>query len=125
MSTRLPACCSAWSPPRRGAPPSLAAGLCRRARRSKRGCASVQRYSCGVAKYNEFAAAEPALAKAKVGSQHRGNAISDFTRDAFDEGSSSHAIKEAATYGGLLELRRRNIETYADRRLEGFASLAS
>src|SRR5258705_6437507 len=57
-SMKPPACCSAWSLPRRGAPRCLGACRCRRVRRSKRGRAPARRYSCGVARYREFASAE-------------------------------------------------------------------
>jgi hypothetical protein len=54
-------------------------------------------------------------------SDHRENAMLDFTRDTLDEGSSLQATKQAATCGRLSELSRRNIETYPDRCLERIA----
>jgi hypothetical protein len=95
----------------------MAADLCRRARRSKRGCAPVQRYSCGGAKYKEFAAAEAArlLGQSRVSPSRKRHI--GITRDPLDEGSSSQATKQAATYGRLSELRRQNTETYPDLRL--------
>jgi hypothetical protein len=95
----------------------MAADLCRRARRSKRRCAPVQRYSCGGAKYKEFAAAEAErlLGQSRVSPSRKRHI--GITRDPLDEGSSSQATKQAATYGRLSELRRQNTETYPDLRL--------
>src|SRR5258706_4195271 len=58
MSMRPPACCSAWSLPRRGAPRCSAACRCRRARRSKRGRTPARNYFCGVARSREFGSVE-------------------------------------------------------------------